>query len=149
VVGSLGVLGLDYTGGGPGELSLAQDKALAKKILAFDKIPFPRFAVFTRDADLETGGNLRLPLFVKPLRMDASLGIDRKSLVTDAISLMKRVVAIHDDHADSALAEEYIEGREFFVRVLGNGAPVGLPPVEGDFLALPPGKRLMLAATSQ
>ncbi|HKA89688.1 MAG TPA: hypothetical protein VKE22_18620 [Haliangiales bacterium] len=149
VVGLLELLGLHYTGCGPGELYLAQDKALAKKILAFDKIPFPRFAVFTRDADLETGGNLRLPLFVKPLRMDASLGIDRKSLVTDAISLMKRVVAIHDDHGDSALAEEYIEGREFFVGVLGNGAPVALPPVEVDFSALPQGKPHVLDAKAK
>jgi D-alanine-D-alanine ligase len=140
VAGLLELLGLRYTGSGPGELYLTQDKALAKKILAFEKIPYPRFAVFSKDASLETGGNLRLPLFVKPLRMDASLGIDRKSLVTDSITLMKRVVAIHDEQGDSALAEEYIEGREFFVGVLGNAVPVALPPIEVDYTGMPEGQ---------
>ncbi len=149
VVGLLDLLGLRYTGSGPGELYLTQDKALAKKILAFDKVPYPRFAVFTKEADLETGGNLRLPLFVKPLRMDASLGIDRKSLVTDAIAMMKRVVSIHDELHDSALAEEYIEGREFFVGVVGNAAPVALPPIEVDFSGLADGKPHVLDAKAK
>ena len=67
VAGVLDLLGLRYTGGGPGELYLRQDKGLAKKVLAFEKILYPDFAVFSQDADLETGGNLRMPLFVKPL----------------------------------------------------------------------------------
>ena len=79
--------------GGPGDLYLQEDKALTKKLLAFDGIGYPNFAVFTRDADLETGGNLRMPLFVKPLRMDASIGIGAKSLVHSATEMMKRVVA--------------------------------------------------------
>jgi D-alanine-D-alanine ligase len=149
IVGLLDLLGLRYTGSGPGELYLAQDKALAKKILAFEKIPYPRFAVFTKEADLETGGNLRLPLFVKPLRMDASLGIDQRSLVTDAIAMMKRVVSIHDDLHDSALAEEYIAGREFFVGVLGNHAPVALPPIEVDFSGLAEGMPHVLDAKAK
>ena len=78
VVGLLDLLGLPYTGGGPGEFYLQEDKALTKKLLAFDGIRYPDFAVFSQDADLETGGNLRMPLFVKPLRMDASIGIDAK-----------------------------------------------------------------------
>lgn len=139
VVGLLDLLEIPYTGGGPGEFYLAQDKALAKKLLAFEGILFPRFAVFSRDADLETGGNLRMPLFVKPLRMEASLGIDRHALVHDSVSMMKRVVAIHHDLNDSALAEEYIDGREFYVGILGNQDPVALPPVEVDFSGLPPG----------
>jgi D-alanine-D-alanine ligase len=139
VVGLLELLGLRYTGSGPGELYLAQDKALGKKMLAFDGILFPRFAVFSKNADLETGGNLRMPLFVKPLRMDASIGIDRKALVQDAMSMMKRVVTIHEELSDSALVEEYIEGREFYVGVLGNQTPVALPPIEVDFSGLPEG----------
>jgi D-alanine-D-alanine ligase len=72
VVGLLDLLGVPYTGGGPGEFYLQEDKALTKKLLAFDHIAYPDFAVFSQNADLETGGNLRMPLFVKPLRMDAS-----------------------------------------------------------------------------
>lgn len=139
VAGILDAMQLPYTGGGPGELFIRQDKGLAKKILAFEKIASPDFAVFSRDADLETGGNLRLPLFVKPLQHDASIGITRKSLVNNAMELMQRINAIHRDLGDSALAEEYIEGREFYVGVLGNRTPKALPPIEVDFSGLPPG----------
>ena len=85
-----------------------------------------------------------MPLFVKPLRADASIGIDKHSLVTDALTLMKRVAVIHDELKDSALAEEYIEGREFYVSVLGNQEPVALPPIELDFSGLPEGQTKVL-----
>ncbi len=93
VAGFLDLLGLPYTGGGPGEFYIQEDKALAKKLLAFDHIRYPEFAVFSRDADLETGGHLRMPLFVKPLRMDASIGIDAKSLVHSTRDMIERVRA--------------------------------------------------------
>ena len=139
VAGVLELLRIPYTGSGPGELYIAQDKVLGKNLLAFEGIQFPRFAVFSPSGSLETGGNLRMPLFVKPARMDASIGIGTKSLVNDTTSLMRRVVSIHDELGDSALAEEYIEGREFYVGVLGNDDPIALPPVELDFSAMPEG----------
>jgi D-alanine-D-alanine ligase len=144
VAGLLTLMNLHYTGSGPGELYLAQDKALGKKILAFEGVAFPRFAVFSKAAELETGGNLRMPLFVKPLRMDASIGIDRKALVSDTSALMKQVTAIHEKCDDSALAEEYIEGREFYVGILGNQQPQALPPIELDFSGLPEGAARVL-----
>lgn len=139
VVGTLDLLGLVYTGGGPGEYYLQEDKALTKKLLAFDHILYPDFALFARDASLETGGSLRLPLFVKPLRMDASIGIGKKSLVHSTQELLERVQEIHQKVNDSALVEEYIEGREFYVGVLGNQEPLALPPIEMDFSGLPDG----------
>ena len=139
VTGLLDLLGLRYTGSGPGELYLSQDKGLTKKLLAFEDILYPRYAVFSRQAAFETGGNLRMPLFVKPLRSDASLGIGGKSLVHDAVALMERVAAIHKELEDSALAEEYIDGREFYVGVLGNAQLKALPPVEVDFTGFPEG----------
>jgi D-alanine-D-alanine ligase len=139
VTGLLDLLGMRYTGSGPGELYLSQDKGLTKKLLAFEEILYPRFAVFSREAAFETGGNLRMPLFVKPLRSDASLGIGGKSLVHDAVALMERVTAIRRELNDSALAEEYIEGREFYVGVLGNAQARALPPVEIDFTGFPEG----------
>jgi D-alanine-D-alanine ligase len=144
VVGALDLLGLPYTGAGPGELYLQEDKALTKKLLAFDKIAYPDFAVFSKDADLETGGNLRLPLFVKPLRMDASIGIGAKSLVHSTKEMMERVLMIHEKVKDSALAEEYIEGREFYVGVLGNQNPTAFPPIEMDFSGMPADKPRIL-----
>jgi D-alanine-D-alanine ligase len=140
VTGLLDLLGLRYTGCGPGELYLSQDKSLSKKLLAYEDILYPRFAVFSTDSAFETGGNLRMPLFVKPLRSDASIGIGRKSLVQDALQLMRRVATIHEECADAAIAEEYIEGREFYVGVLGNSPPKALPPIELDFTGFPEGQ---------
>ncbi len=136
--------GYRYTGGGPGELYLSQDKGLSKKLLEFEGILYPRFAVFSRAADFETGGNLKMPLFVKPLRADSSIGIGAKSLVHDTGALMKQVDKIHRDLEDAALAEEFIEGREFFVGIVGNVKPQALPPVEVDFTGFPDGQPRIL-----
>lgn len=149
VAGLLNLLGVRYTGGGPGELYLRQDKALAKKVFAFEGILYPHFAVFSQDSDFETGGNLRMPLFVKPLSADASIGIDGDSLVRDATSLMRRVLDIHDKVNDSALVEEYIEGRELYVGVLGNREPMALPPIEVDFSGLPEGVPRVLGSKAK
>ncbi len=149
VVGLLDLLGLPYTGGGPGEFYLQEDKGLAKKLLAYEKVLCPDFAVFSRDADFETGGNLRPPFFVKPLRMDASIGIDAKSLVHTVRELMERVAFIHEQVHDSALAEEYVEGREFYVGVLGNQEPTAFPPIEMDFSGMPDGAPHVLDAKAK
>jgi D-alanine-D-alanine ligase len=126
---------LRYTGSGPGELYLSQDKGLSKKLLEYEGILYPRYAVFSHTSDeFETGGNLRMPLFVKPLRAD---------------SLMKRVNAIHREVEDSALAEEFIEGREFYVGVLGNIQPQVLPPVEVDFTGFPEGQPKVLGSRAK
>jgi D-alanine-D-alanine ligase len=149
IAGVLDLLGVHYTGGGPGELYLRQDKGLAKKVLAFENIPYPHFAVFSQSSDFETAGNLRMPLFVKPLTADASIGIDGDSLVRDTTSLMKRVIAIHEKIKDSALVEEYIEGRELYVGVLGNREPLALPPVEVDFTGFPEGEPRILGTKAK
>jgi D-alanine-D-alanine ligase len=149
LAGLLDLLGLPYTGGGPGEIYIQEDKALTKKLLAFDGIRYPEYAVFSPDADLEIGGQLRMPLFVKPLRMDASLGIDSKSLVRDTSEMMERVRDIHRRLKDAALVEEYVEGREFYVGVLGNVAPQAFPPIEMDFSGLPDGLPHVLDAKAK
>lgn len=150
VAGFLELCGVAYTGCGPGGLYLCQDKALTKKILAYEGIAYPRFAVFPRRGGFETGGNLRMPLFVKPLRADASIGVDEsRSLVHDAAQLMRRVIEIHDQINDSALAEEFIEGRELYVGILGNDEPEALPVIEMDFSGLPDGAPHVLGERSK
>jgi D-alanine-D-alanine ligase len=149
LAGLLDLLGLPYTGGGPGEIYIQEDKALTKKLLAFDGIRYPEYAVFSPDADLETGGQLRMPLFVKPLRMDASIGINGQSLVRSTHELMERVLDIHRRVNDAALVEEYVEGREFYVGVLGNGTPQVFPPIEMDFSGLPDGVPRVLDAKAK
>lgn len=143
VAGTLQLLGLRHTGGGPGELFLRQDKALTKELLAYHGVPFPNYAVFRRDTYPEAG-RLQMPLIVKPLRMDASIGIESTSLVRSTTQLMKRVVAIHEKVKDAALVEEYIEGREFYVGVIGNRKPIAFPPIEVDFSGLPEGMPAIL-----
>jgi D-alanine-D-alanine ligase len=135
----LDAMNLPYTGGGPGELFIRGNKSLAKKILAYEKLKCPDFAVFSRDASLETAGHLRMPLIVKPLERDGSIGIGSNALVRSVPEMMERVLAIHRVVKDSALAEEYIEGREFFVGVLGNQDAIAFPPIEMDFSGLPEG----------
>jgi D-alanine-D-alanine ligase len=149
VAGLLDALQVPFTGGGPGELFIRGNKGLAKKILTFDGLRCPDFAVFSRDADLETGGKLRMPLIVKPLERDGSVGISGDALVRSATEMMERVLAIHREVNDSALVEEYIEGREFYVGVLGNQDPAVFPPIEMDFSGLPEGKPRILDAKAK
>jgi D-alanine-D-alanine ligase len=139
VAGVLDLLGVAFTGGGAGEYYLQTDKALTKKLLAFDNLKYPEFAVFSIDSALETAGNLHMPLFVKPLKSEASIGIDSQSLVHNAADMMKRVAFIQEKIKDSALVEEFIEGREFYVGILGNRELQAFPPIEMDFSALPDG----------
>ncbi|MBM3987052.1 MAG: D-alanine--D-alanine ligase [Planctomycetes bacterium] len=149
IVGVLDLLELKYTGGGPGEFYMQQDKALTKKLLAFDKIKYPEFAVFSQDSDFETGGNLRMPLFVKPLRQDSSIGIGKDALVDNFRDMMKRILAIHDKINDAALVEEYIDGREIYVGVLGNSMPTAFPPIEIDFSGLPEGAPKIMSSRAK
>lgn len=149
VAGVLDLIQVPFTGGGPGEIYLQEDKTLAKKLLDFEEVKYPDFASFAPNADFETGGNLRMPLFVKPQRMEASQGIDAKSLVRNTQELMERVLKIHKTIGDAALAEEYIEGRELYVGVLGNGQPTAFPPIELDFSGLPDGSLKVLDSAAK
>jgi D-alanine-D-alanine ligase len=149
IAGVLELLGIPYTGGGPGELYICGDKGLTKKLLAWEGIPFPDFAVFSADDNLETGGHLRMPLFVKPLRNDASLGIGTDSLVDNTRDMLERIVTIQRKFKDAALVEEYIEGREFYVGLLGNRTPQVFPPIEMDFSGLPEGAPRVLDAKAK
>lgn len=138
VAGILDLLGYPYSGGGPGELYLQEDKALSKKLLSYAGVLYPDFASFAINSEFETGGKLRMPLFVKPQRSDASIGIDaEKSLVRDTQHMLEQVLSIHKELNDSALAEEYIEGREFYIGVIGNAEPQALPIIEMDFSGMP------------
>jgi D-alanine-D-alanine ligase len=140
IAGLLDLISMPHTGGGAGEYYLQQDKGITKRMLAYDGIQYPKYVVYHPGDPLEKGAKLKFPLFVKPLRGDASLGIELKSLVQDQRELKRRVDTIHEKFNDSALAEEYIEGREFYVGVMGNRHLVALPAIEMDFSGLPPGE---------
>lgn len=136
VASILSMLNIRFTGTGPSGMSLRQDKAVTKKLLAFYDLPCPQYATFAKDK-LEFAGKMKFPLFVKPLKKDASAGIDDSSLVNEYGDLMKKIDYIHKELHDTALVEEYIEGREFYVSILGNEPVEALPLVEVDFSKLP------------
>lgn len=109
-----------YTGCNPRGLLLSKDKALCKKILSFHRIPSPHFAVFPIGRKVVRPQKLKYPIFVKSVIDDASLGISQASVVYDDQELATRVAFIHEHTQADALCEEFIEGRELYVGVLGN-----------------------------
>ena len=137
VAALLNLIGLRYTGSSPSALLVAGDKSLTKKVLSFHKILTPQFATVYRGA-LDHAGDLTFPLIVKPPQEDASLGITSKSVVRDIRELLGTMDALQREFQSPVLVEEFVEGREFYVGVLGNVTPVALPVIELDFSAFPP-----------
>ena len=138
VAAYLDLLGRRYTGAGPHGLYLAQDKALAKKIFAFHGIRTPYFMTGYKGR-LEWAHDIHFPVIVKPGLEDGSLGIRFSAVVGSLKELMERIDQVHADFDGPVLIEEYIEGREIYVAVLGNQDPEALPIVELDLSQLPAG----------
>ena len=137
VVAFLELMRQPYTGCNPRGMLLSRDKVLSKQLLTYHRIPTPQFLVFPRGKKPRIPRNLNFPLFVKSSTDDASLGIAHASVVTDQKQLGERIAFIHDQtHAD-ALVEEYIEGRELYVGVIGNDRLKVLPIWEMRFGSLP------------
>jgi D-alanine-D-alanine ligase len=138
VAGIFELLGVPYTGAGAFALGTAMNKVRAKEILSYHGIPTARFSVYRTLAEFDAERvPLRFPVIVKPSREDASIGIENSSVVRDAESLRTRIKYVLDNHFQPALAEEYIEGRELNVAVMGSEAPLVLPISEIDFSGLP------------
>src|SRR5688572_5480759 len=134
----LDLLGKKYTGSGTHGLMLAQDKAVAKKIFAFHGIHTPTFAKCYRGR-LDFSHDLQFPVIVKPAREDGSIGIEFSAVVNSIRELMERMDWLHANFDSPVLIEEYIEGREMYVGVIGNDKPEALPVVELDLSKLPEG----------
>jgi D-alanine-D-alanine ligase len=140
VVAYLELLRQAYTGCNPRGMMLSRDKVLSKQILAYHRIPTPHFAVFRRGGAVRIPKALRYPLFVKSATEDASLGISQASVVEDAPRLAERIAFIHEHTQSDALVEEYVEGRELYVGVLGNDRIRTLTPWEFMFGELKAGR---------
>jgi D-alanine-D-alanine ligase len=128
-----------YTGCNPRGLTLTRDKALTKKILTYHRIHVPRFAVFPKGKKIERHGRLRFPLFVKSVSDEGSVGIAQASVVRSDEKLKERVEFIHQQNNTPALAEEFIEGREIYVGVIGNQKLQAFTPWELVMKNLPEG----------
>ncbi len=137
VVAFLELLGVPCTGCNPLGLALGRDKATSKKIVQYHGIPTPGFFTVPIGKKLKKPQDLNYPLIVKSLSEEASLGISQQSVVMSFEALQDRVAFIHKNLQTAALVEEYIEGREIYVGVLGNKQLRVLHPWELKFGELP------------
>jgi len=110
---------------------------LSKQLLAYHRIPTPQFLLFPRGRRVRVPRKLEFPLFVKSATEDASVGIAQASVVEDTARLSERIAFIHEQTKTDALVEEYIDGRELYVGVIGNERLKVLPAWEMTFGSLP------------
>ena len=134
------MMGVRYTGSGPTGLTLCKNKGMTKEILAYHRIRFPAFAIFPPGATIRRPKRLAFPLFIKPLNDEASYGISQDSFVESDQAFEERVRFIHERMNQEALAEEYIEGRELYVSILGNRRLQVFPLREVIFSEVPEGR---------
>jgi len=136
VAALLNLIDLRYTGSSPAGLILAGDKTLTKKVLAFHSILSAKFATMYR-GQVDWSGDIKFPLLVKPPQEDASLGITQKSIVNNVKELLDVISGTQQEYQSPVLVEEFIDGREFYVGVLGNSKAEALPIIELDFSNFP------------
>lgn len=139
VVSYLELMDGRYTGCNPRGLVLARGKALSKKLVHYHRIAAPAFNVFPRGRKVKRKGGLQLPVIVKSLTMESSQGISQASVCDTDEKLAERVAFIHEHIGTDAIGEQYIDGRELYVGVLGNERLTVLPPWEITFENLAPG----------
>src|SRR3989344_1544407 len=148
VAAMLELLGIPYTGSGPLTLSLCMNKVRVKEILMHHGIPTPNYQLFySRNKKLDP--DLKFPLIVKPVCMDNSIGITNDSVVKNEEELRSKVGYIIRTYSQPALVEEFIDGREFTIGLLGNNKPLILPIIEINFQKYPEGANKILSYESK
>jgi len=133
----LDLMKVKYTGSGPGALQLCKDKALAKKVLAYHRVRLPRFVVSHRAHPLRRLRRFVFPAFIKPVGEESSDGISKAAFARDESEAIERVRYLHQKFSCDVLIEEYIEGRELYLSVLGNTRLSVFPPREIFFEQVP------------
>jgi D-alanine-D-alanine ligase len=137
VVSYLELLRRPYTGCNPRGLTLARDKSLSKKLLAYHRIPVPEFTVVRRGRKPVLSKRLCFPLIVKSLVYEASTGISQASVVENEGQLHRRVQFVHESLGTAAILEQFVDGRELYVGVLGNERLRVFPVWEMFFTQMP------------
>ena len=133
----LDLMKVRYTGAGPDALMLCKDKALAKKVLAYHHVRLPNFVVSRQAHPLRHLRRFTYPAFVKPVGEESSDGISKASFARDENEALERMRYIHQKFNCDVLIEEYIEGRELYLSVLGNHRLTAFPPREIFFEQMP------------
>ena len=138
IVSFLAMRGVPFTGCGSTGLTLCKHKAISKKILGYHRIHTPAFITIARGKRIARPKHLHFPILVKPLKEEASLGISQASFVENDDQFRERVQFIHEKFDNDVIAEEYIEGRELYVSVIGNHRLDVFPIRELVFREVPP-----------
>ena len=138
IVSFLEMQGLPFTGCGSTGLTLCKHKGISKKILGYHRIHVPEFVTIARGKRIARPPRLHFPILVKPLKEEASLGISQASFVESDEQFKERVQFIHEKYDNDVIAEEYIEGRELYVSLLGNHRLQVFPIRELIFREVPP-----------
>ncbi len=137
VVSFLELMRTPYTGCNPRGLLLSRDKALARSLLAYHRVPVPEFFVARRGRRPRRPKRLAFPLIVKSLTQEGSIGTSQASVVEDDGALAERVGFVHRSVGTDAIVERYVDGRELYVGVLGNSRLRVLPVWEMNFAQMP------------
>jgi D-alanine-D-alanine ligase len=138
IVSLLEMQGVPFTGCGSTGLTLCKHKGISKKILAYHHIQVPNFVVIPRGQRIGRPRQLKFPILVKPVKDEASYGISQASFVQNEEQFRERVAFIHEKHNADAIAEEYIEGRELYLSLMGNTRLNVFPIRELVFREVPP-----------
>jgi D-alanine-D-alanine ligase len=139
VASYLELLRIPYTGCNPRGLMLSRGKDLSKQLVSSHRIPVPAFVVFPMQRKVLRPKRLAFPLIVKSRSEDASEGISQASVVNNDEKLVERVAFIHERLGTAAIVEQYIEGREIYVAILGNDRLRAFTVWELQFGELAPG----------
>lgn len=131
------LLKIPFTGCGPTGLTICKNKGLSKEILSHHRIRVPKFVMLPQGKPIHRPKALTFPILIKPLHEEASYGISQASFVESDEQFKERVSFIHDKMKQSAIAEEYIEGRELYVSILGNNRLEVFPIRELKFFQVP------------
>lgn len=140
IVSLIELLGIPYTGASPQALKICKDKGLAKKILSYHRVKVPHFLISRKASPLRTLGDLQFPVFIKPLNLEASEGISQLSFAESKKDALERVRYLHDRFETDVIVEEYIDGRELYVGVIGNERLATFPARELFFREFPEGE---------
>lgn len=131
------LVGVPFTGAGPMSLQLCKDKGLTKVILGYHQIRTPKFIVAKKSKTVQSLKKFQFPAFIKPLQLESSEGISQVSYAENEKEALARVKFIHERLGVDAIIEEFIDGREVYVSILGNEKLSVFPPRELFFKQVP------------
>jgi len=134
----LAMSGLPFTGCGATGLTLCKHKGISKKILSYHGLHTAHFVIIPRGKRIFRPKNLKFPILIKPLKEEASIGIAQASFVETDEQFQDRAQFIHEKTDNDVIAEEYIEGRELYVSMIGNHRVQVFPIRELIFREVPP-----------